>query len=159
MYYHSHKVLLCWILIVVTCYFHFSTIMEDNTHQGSAQQDSSEVPSLINYISSNAVVSFDDIKQASFRNDQCQTSKTESLGPSTNVWPIILCLLNRNWHFLIHVSRMISKGPECLNKHVHIIYYYSEIFSVALQDLLCGSVSMFVLLLTHRKIKKHITIM
>jgi hypothetical protein len=102
--------------------------MEDNTHQGSAQQDSSEVPSLINYISSNAVAGFDDIKLASFRNDQCQTSKTESLGPSTNVCRIILCLLNRNWHFLIHVSRMISKGPECLNKHVHIIYYYSEIF-------------------------------
>lgn len=132
---HITELLLCLSVVF--------PIMEDNTHLGSAQQDSTEVPSLIKLISSNEVAGFDEIKRASVMNDQCQTSESESLSPSTNV----------SW-FLIHVSRMISTGLECLNKHLHIItIIIQEIFTLALQDLLCGIVSMFILLLAHRKIK------
>ncbi|XP_075650482.1 S-type anion channel SLAH2-like [Castanea sativa] len=58
--------------------------MEDNTHMGSAQQNSTEVPSLLNYISSNKVAGFDDINMASSTNDQCQTGESGSFSPTTN---------------------------------------------------------------------------
>ena len=74
--------------------------MEDNTHMGSAQQNSTEVPSLLNYISSNKLAGFDDINISSSTNDQCQTGEYESFSPTSNVrFLIILFLLKRNWHF------------------------------------------------------------
>jgi hypothetical protein len=64
--------------------FAFS-IMENDIHLVSVQQDSPEVPSLIKHISSNDVVGFDDTKLTSFRKDQCQPSEPESSSPSTGV--------------------------------------------------------------------------
>ncbi|GMY07348.1 S-type anion channel SLAH2-like [Fagus crenata] len=96
--------------------------MEDNTHLGSAQQDSTEVPSLIKLISSNEVAGFDEIKRASVMNDQCQTSESESLSPSTNGTETASVLSQGNdsepihHHQRVH-SITISTPPSPVNVH------------------------------------------
>ncbi|KAG2700575.1 hypothetical protein I3760_06G005100 [Carya illinoinensis] len=54
--------------------------MENDIHHGSAQENSSEVPSLIKYISSNEVAGFDDASSATSINDH--STESQSLSPS-----------------------------------------------------------------------------
>ncbi|XP_041015482.1 S-type anion channel SLAH2-like [Juglans microcarpa x Juglans regia] len=56
--------------------------MEFDIHQGSAQENSSEIPSLIKYISSNEVAGFDDASSASLININDQSTESQSLSPS-----------------------------------------------------------------------------
>ncbi|KAJ7969858.1 S-type anion channel [Quillaja saponaria] len=59
-----------------------SLIMENNMSLGPAGEDSSEIPSLLKYISSNGVAGFDNIEKTRFLNDEYQPSDFEPLNIS-----------------------------------------------------------------------------